>query len=462
LSSKPKISGQILNPKTLQADHTVYSVARLNREARQLLERGFLNLWVSGEVSNLSRPASGHIYFSLKDENAQVSCAMFSRQNRKINFQVENGIQVLVHARVSVYEPQGRYQLIIEHMEQAGEGLLRQRFEELKQKLSNEGLFSESKKKPLPSLPNTIGIITSPSGAAIRDILNILKRRYPLARIIIYPTRVQGKNAEKEIINALNLATQANVCEVLILARGGGSLEDLWTFNEESVARSIYECPIPLIAGIGHEIDVTIADLVADQRAPTPSGAAEIIAPDANELKQKLESYERRCLLKLKQLWSGVSENFSQIISRFERSKPSSVLQQLEQKVDISTKQLIRAISVELEKKQYNISTYNQRLKYTSPSALVANNFVLLNNLQKRISLIGQKKIDQKNQFLTLLENKLNAVSPLATLERGYAIINTADKKKVIQNSKKIEIGQEILIRLAKGELRAKVIKKNN
>ena len=256
------------NRSTSRSDTDVYTVSRLNREARQMLETGLARLWIAGEISNLAQPASGHLYFSLKDAQAQVRCAMFRNSNRSLKFRPENGTQVLVQARVSLYEARGEFQLIADQMEEAGEGLLRRKFEELKAKLDAEGLFSVDRKQLLPAIPATIGVVTSPTGAAIRDILNILRRRYPAANIIIYPTRVQGNGANAEIVAAINSAVLRAECDVLIIARGGGSLEDLNSFNEENVARCIVQCTIPTVSGVGHEVDITITDLVADGGFP--------------------------------------------------------------------------------------------------------------------------------------------------------------------------------------------------
>ena len=266
----------------------VYSVTRLNREVRAVLEGSFPTIWVQGEISNLAQPASGHMYFSLKDEFSQVRCAMFQNRNRLLQFRPENGNHVLLRAAISLYETRGEYQLIVEQMEPAGEGALQRAFEELKQRLFKEGLFAEEHKKPVPYMAARIGIITSPTGAAIRDILTVSRRRFPLADIIIYPVAVQGEGAAEQIISMLQTAQRRHECEVLILARGGGSLEDLWAFNNEKLARVIFKCTLPVVTGIGHEIDFTIADFVADKRAPTPSAAAEIVSPDQRQIDRQL------------------------------------------------------------------------------------------------------------------------------------------------------------------------------
>jgi len=270
------------------------SVSELNRQAKALLEDGIARVWVEGEVSNLSRPASGHVYFSLKDASAQVSCAWFRQRQRGPTSNLKNGDQVLVFGKVSIYEARGNYQMIIERLEPAGEGELRRKFEALKKKLAVEGLFDEAAKQPIPMLPERIGVVTSPSGAAIRDILTVLRRRFPAIPVIVYPAAVQGIAAKAQIVDAIGAAVRRSECDVLIVGRGGGSLEDMWPFNEEEVAHAIFECPIPVVSAVGHEIDFTIADFVADLRAPTPSGAAELVVPDQADWRGQLDALAAR------------------------------------------------------------------------------------------------------------------------------------------------------------------------
>src|ERR1700686_2721470 len=274
--------------------HAIYSVSKLNREVRLLLESGVGQVWVQGEISNLARPSSGHWYFSLKDRDAQLRCAMFRARNGQCRFTPREGQAVVAYGRVSLYEPRGDYQLLIEHLDDAGFGALRRSFDELKVRLAAEGLFATEHKRKLPLVPRRIGVITSPTGAAIRDVLHILARRFPAAAVLVYPVPVQGASAAPAIVAALDLASARAECDVLILTRGGGSLEDLWAFNDERVARAIYRCAIPVVTGIGHEIDFTIADFVADLRAPTPSGAAELVAPDGRAWLHKLSQLGQR------------------------------------------------------------------------------------------------------------------------------------------------------------------------
>ena len=446
-----------VNRSNRTSDPEIISVTQLNREARRLLEKGLPNLWVSGEISNLARPASGHLYFSLKDPNAQIQCAMFRGSNRKLRFELEDGMQVVVQARVSIYEPRGSYQLIVEHMEEAGEGLLRRRFEELKRTLDAEGLFNETHKQPLPELPASIGVVTSPSGAAIRDILNILRRRYPLAQVIVYPTLVQGEQAEAQIVVAIETAIAREECDVLIVARGGGSLEDLWNFNSELVARAIYACPIPVVAGIGHEVDFTIADLVADQRAPTPSGAAELIVPDTDELQRILMNFDRRAALSLQRQWTSLERYVNQLSTRLLRLHPGAIVQQLQQRADDMTRQLNRAISLLIQQQRIELTALNGRLRHASPEGRISDAQTMLQRLDQQMNNLLNNKLERLRGRFAVLSSNLNTVSPLATLERGYAIASNTDNGKIIRDAAQTAEGQRIAIRLAKGEITATV-----
>lgn len=393
-------------------ERDVWTISRLNREVRLLIETGLPALWLEGEVSNLARPASGHVYFSLKDEGAQVRCALWRSAALKLAFTPRNGMQLLVRARVSVYEPRGEYQLIIEYAEEAGEGALRRRFEELKARLQQEGLFDAAQKRPLPDLPRRIGVITSPSGAAIRDILHILGRRCPAVPVVIYPVPVQGDGAAAKIAAALALASTRAECDVLILARGGGSLEDLWSFNEEIVARAIRDSTIPVISGVGHEVDFTIADFAADRRAPTPSGAAEVAVPDAAEWLRRLNKDAGRLRLAMQRRLGALAERLEWQRRRLEVTHPGHRLRQHGQRLD----------ELELRRRQamrYRLGALNAR----ADSAAL----------------------------------RLNAVSPLATLDRGYAIVSRASDDSIIRQASAVETGDDIGIRLAQGELEARV-----
>ncbi|MGD8785693.1 MAG: exodeoxyribonuclease VII large subunit, partial [Thioalkalispiraceae bacterium] len=310
----------------------VYSVSRLNTEARALLEGSFPLLWVEGEISNFACPASGHWYFSLKDEQAQVRCAMFRNRNAHLGFVPKNGMQVMIRAKISLYQARGEFQIIAEHMEESGEGALRRLFEDLKKRLQQEGLFAAEHKQPLPDHIQTIGVITSPTGAAIRDILTTLKRRYPAAQIIIYPVPVQGAESGPQIANMIKTVDRRNEVDVVLLARGGGSLEDLWSFNEEIVARAIYDCSLPTVVGVGHEIDFTIADMVADCRAPTPTAAAELVSPNQFELRQTLRQNINRLANAIQRQLSQQYQQINWLAQRLQH--PGRRIEDLSQRLD--------------------------------------------------------------------------------------------------------------------------------
>ena len=438
----------------LSQPREVHSVSSLNREARRLIEEHFGTVWVEGEISNLARPASGHLYWSIKDKNAQLRCAMFRQNNRTTKFSLENGQQVLARGRLGLYEARGEFQLVVDYLEESGEGLLRRKFEELKKKLASEGLFDQDRKQTPPPLPRQIGIITSPSGAAIRDILSILARRFPAVPVLLYPVAVQGTNSPEEICNALNLATQRKECDLLILARGGGSLEDLWSFNEEIVARAIAAVKIPIIVGIGHETDFTIADFVADIRAPTPSGAAELAVPDMAHWLNLISKIKERSSRAIAQQLNTTKNHIGNVVHRLHQNHPGTQLNQSSQKLD----ELVHRIRISLE---YSLAESNSRLAQiranllgVSPEHLITNLLDRLkydkNNLENRIKDILQLRQNR----LKLCARMLQSVSPLATLERGYAIA-TDSNKKVIKDASTIPQGTNIDLRLSSGELSA-------
>lgn len=390
-------------------DTTVFTISLLNQLVGSLLEEALPTIWVEGEISNLVQPASGHLYFSLKDAKAQVRCAMFKFQNRTLPFEPKNGQHVLVYAAVGLYAPRGDFQLVIEVMELAGDGKLRLQFEQLKQKLSQEGLFDERFKKAIPEYPQTIGIITSSTGAAIRDILNVLKRRAPHIHIIVYPTLVQGSEAASQIVSAIKTANNRAECDVLILARGGGALEDLWPFNEELVARAIFTSKIPMVSGIGHEIDFTIADWVADLRAPTPSAAAELVSPDKEIWIKQLALCKRKILENIKRALAHCKEQLSYLSKRLKH--PKKKLEEWFQKTDTLGTTLIRLM--------------RQNLKH-------------------------------KRQALHELARLLDSISPLATLRRGYAIARD-EKKAIIKEATQVATGSSLEVLLGKGSLNCEV-----
>ena len=436
----------------------IYSVTRLNREVRAVLEGSFPVLWVQGEISNLAQPASGHMYFSLKDEFSQVRCAMFQNRNRILKFKPENGNLVLLRASISLYENRGEYQLIVDQMEPAGEGALQRAFEELKQRLFREGLFVEEHKKPVPHMATHIGIITSPTGAAIKDILTVLRRRFPLAQIIIYPVAVQGEGAADQIISMLQTARRRNECEVLILARGGGPLEDLWAFNNEKLAREIFACTLPVVTGVGHEIDFTIADFVADKRAPTPSAAAEIVSEDQHQIQRQLISHRDFFRRHLQQQLKYARERLNYLQQRLPH--PGQILQQLTQRFDELIMRSQRAIKTSLYLGLEKLAHHKTSLIAQNPGRLIRQKSDQCKLLHRRIDRLINLRIDFFTDRINQLAHNLHAISPLATLGRGYAIIKQ-ENGRVVRQSDQLEINERVLALFGKGSARLSVDKIN-
>lgn len=437
-------------------ERVIYSVSQLNDQVKDLLEHSFPPLWVEGEISNFSCPASGHWYMSLKDSQAQVRCAMFRNRNQGLGFQPRNGLQVLARGRLGLYVARGEFQLILDHMEPSGEGALRRAFELLKQKLQAEGLFDEAHKQPLPIVPERIGIITSPTGAALRDILNVLRRRFPLGQVVIYPVPVQGTEAAPAIVRALQEAARRQECDVLVVARGGGSLEDLWAFNEEGVARAIHACPLPVVSGVGHEIDFTIADFVADLRAPTPSAAAELVSPDTTEwrarllrLPTQLASLQERRLQQFGRQQDYLSKRLSQL-------HPGRRLEQLMQRVDEYDLRLARCTRSLLQQQAARISLLHAQLRGTSPALRLAALQQQQAQLLGRLQLATVRLREKKAHALALLSGGLDRLSPLKTLERGYAIASLPSGP-VLTEAASVQRGDRLALRLHKGSLDCEV-----
>jgi exodeoxyribonuclease VII large subunit len=443
-------------PNPADGGRRVLTVSALNREARALLESGFPSLWVEGELSNVARPSSGHLYFSLKDAGAQVRCAMFRNRNIRLAFAPRDGLQVLVRARVSLYEQRGEFQLIVEHMEPAGDGALRAAFERLKAKLQAEGLFAEARKRPLPVLPRCVGVITSPTGAAVRDVLTVLRRRFPAIRVIVYPVAVQGADAAPQIVRALQRAGERAECDVLFVGRGGGSLEDLWAFNEEAVARAIAACPIPVVAGVGHEVDFTIADFVADRRAPTPSGAAEIIAPDAAEWLQRLAGQAERLRQGLEVALGKKRERLDWIGHRLQMTHPGQRVRQQAQRIDELEQRLANAWAHALERRRTRLVEARSRLRQLTPVHRIARLGDRVASLERRQHGALERTLERLGARLDAAARGLQAVSPLATLDRGYAIVED-QQGRVVRDSLDVRPGERIVARLARGRLSAVV-----
>lgn len=442
-------------------ERDVYTVGRLNREVRLLIEHGMPTLWVEGELTNFSRPASGHWYFTLKDRDAQVRCAMFRQRNALLRFVPRDGQLVMARVRVGLYEPRGEYQLQVEHLEDSGIGALRREFDRLKEKLQAEGLFASALKRPLPALPTRIGVVTSPSGAAIRDILHILARRFAAVPVVIYPTAVQGKDAVPQLLAAISRASTRQECDVLIIARGGGSMEDLWAFNDEAVARAIRAAPMPVVTGIGHEIDFTIADFVADVRAPTPSGAAELVVPDSSTWRTTLGKLAFRLQQTLTRRLTDDRSSLQQLRRRLELTHPGHRVNQAAQKLDELTQRLGAAWTLQCSQRATRLHRLEARLAGVSPRHHLEVLRERMTRLDHRLQQAWLQEFQQRQQRLALASRTLNAVSPLAVLDRGYALVTLADSGRLVQNSSQAPVGTVIEARVANGKLRAQVISSN-
>ncbi len=429
----------------------IYSVSELNRETGWLLNEHFLSILVEGEISNLSIPASGHCYFTLKDAYAQVRCAMFRSQQRK-SFRPENGKQVVVKAQVSLYEPRGDYQLIVEYMEEAGRGALQRAFDALTQKLAAEGLFTQEHKRPLPALPKAIGVITSPSGAAVRDILTVLRRRFAAVPVIIYPTTVQGEQAKYDICTAIATANKLKQCDVLILARGGGSLEDLWAFNEEIVARAIFESDIPIISGIGHETDVTIADFVADLRAATPSAAAEHATPDLAQWQDKFTDLEIRLRNHLQRHLQQQQQKLDWLSGRLNQQHPQQTLARNKKNLADLAFRLQKINQRSLANHRFVVEAKSARLWRNSPLPKISGYRQQQTYFHERLLAAMKSLLSRHRQQYQVSSQTLHAVSPLAILSRGYALVSQQNTGRLIKSSSQVKVGDRIIIQVVDGE----------
>ncbi|MEZ9231757.1 exodeoxyribonuclease VII large subunit [Vibrio amylolyticus] len=437
-------------------NQNIFTVSRLNSEVRLLLENQMGIVWLVGEISNFSSPVSGHWYLTLKDSRAQVKCAMFKGNNRRVTFKPKNGQQVLVKARLSLYEPRGDYQLIIDSMQPEGDGQLQQQFDELKMKLAAEGLFAQTNKSSLPEHPKCVGVITSQTGAALFDILDVLKRRDPSLPVVVYPTVVQGNDAAIQIAQAIGRANSRQECDVLIVGRGGGSLEDLWCFNNEIVARTIAASQIPIISAVGHEIDVTIADFVADMRAPTPSAAAELVSRDNSHKAQAVVAKKRNLLNAMRHYLSAQQKNVSQLNHRLDRQHPNVQLQQQSQQIDQLEVRLHHAIKQILNRRTTDLNRLEHKLQLRSPKVQLNQQAAKLEQSERRLTdAMRRLLLNQRHQF-SLVTEKLETVSPLATLSRGYSITQDADGT-VVSSSDQVKNGDQLITRFADGEVRSTV-----
>jgi len=438
--------------------NNIYTVSRLNGEVRQILEGQLGKIWLNGEISNFSAPSSGHWYLTLKDHYSQIRCAMFKGRNQSVSFKPVNGQQVIVKGAISVYEPRGDYQLLIESMLPAGDGLLAQQFETLKMKLAAQGLFAADTKRALPKNIQRIGVITSPTGAAIRDVLHVLARRDPSIEVIIYPTQVQGENADVNICQAINIANQRLEVDVLLLTRGGGSLEDLWCFNSEALAHTIYNSALPVVSAVGHEVDTTISDYVADVRAPTPSAGAELLSQDSDNKSQRLSTVLARLKQSASHYQLKQERRLSLLEHRLQRLDPKRTLQQFEQRFDEMQLRLEAAFTNKLHGLSRRQQQLANRLEQQSPKHKLSLEANRLSYLATRLQDAMQDKLSHSGQRIKYVAHQLETVSPLATLSRGYSITTDANHQ-IIENAAQLNVGDSMHTRLLHGQVVSTVTK---
>ncbi len=436
----------------------IYSVSELTQEIRTLLEGKFDYIWVEGEVSNFRVPASGHFYFTLKDLDAQIRAVMFRGQNQLLKFLPEDGLQVICSGRVSVYEPRGEYQVVVDLMEPKGMGALQLAFEQLKERLEKEGLFDPAHKKPIPFFSQRIGIVTSPTGAAIRDILNVIRRRFTNVHLLINPVRVQGEGAGEEIARAIREFNQLKDIDVLIVGRGGGSLEDLWAFNEEVVARAIYDSRIPIISAVGHEVDFTIADFVADLRAPTPSAAAELAVRDKEELRLDIEALQERQGRAIRRGLEGLRSQLDLYLRVL--GDPRIRLRDCLQRVDELWDRLGYIISQLLLRKHQSIARLEKEVQLLSPLSQIEGWRNSLSQSRQALSSAVLHYLELSRQRLNIRVEKLDSLSPLAVLKRGYSITRKELSGEIVKNAGQVKLKERIRVKLYQGELTCSVEKK--
>ncbi len=449
------------NPFNTQEPPQSLTVSQLNRQARMLLESHFDFVWVEGEVSNFTVPSSGHWYFSLKDSGAQVRCAMFRTRNQRLRFTPANGDHIRLRCRVSLYEGRGEFQLIVEHLEQAGAGALQAAFEKLKARLLAEGLFDAQRKKPLPGSVTQLGVITSPTGAAIHDILTVLRRRCPGIAVSLFPVAVQGEAAAREIAAAIERANRWQregkvQLDVLIVGRGGGSLEDLWAFNEEIVARAIAASELPIVSAVGHEVDFTIADMVADHRAATPSAAAELLSPDQREWLQRLQLIESSLIRLIRRRLQAAAVELGHLQRRLKH--PGAQLREQSQRLDELEQRLVLAQKNLLARRRAQLALLESRLQARSPLPRVRQLQVDIRRLQQQLAAAMQQQLQRSGDRLGHLARMLDSLSPLGTLQRGYAIL-TDQGGRVVSDAAAVAVGDELRAKLARGQLGLKVTK---
>nr|WP_246525617.1 exodeoxyribonuclease VII large subunit [Geomobilimonas luticola] len=439
----------------LFGEKRILTVTQLTGLIRGVLEENFEHVWVEGEISNLAMPASGHLYFTLKDAGAQLRCVMFRASTRALKFKPRDGMGLIVRGRLTVYDQRGDYQLLVEYLEPRGLGALQMAFIQLKERLAKEGLFAEEHKRPIPRLPRRIGIVTSATGAAIHDILTVLNRRFANLEILLYPVRVQGEGAAAEIAGAIRDFNRLGMADVLIVGRGGGSLEDLWAFNEEEVARAIHQSRIPVISAVGHEVDFTIADFVADLRAPTPSAAAELVVRSKSELVAEVDSLSHRLLQAIDRRLAELGGEV-QVLSRSLKD-PTLLLGHLAQRVDDLAGRLTLACRGGEERRRHLVQVLVNRLRLQNPEVEVERGRELLLGLTNRAERAMERRLENAREGIAFSAGKLEALSPLATLARGYAIANLLPEGTVIRQSSQLAAGDRLSLRFSKGSALCRV-----
>lgn len=431
---------------------TALTVEQLNRQIKQLIEGELGLVWVQGEISNFKAHSSGHFYFSLKDSKSQISAVMFRGHNSRLRFKPTDGLEVLVRGRISVYEPRGNYQIVAEMMEPVGAGALQKAFEQLKEKLKMEGLFEAAKKRPLPALPRHIAIVTSPTGAAIRDMMNVLSRRNRSVPVTLVPTIVQGEGSAPQIIEALKKAFQLPNVDVVIVGRGGGSIEDLWAFNDEKLARLIATAPVPVISAVGHEIDFTIADFVADLRAPTPSAAAELVVKNTGDLISKLQASERLLRFSMSKYLKNEMQRLDSLSRRL--VDPKKTLQNLMQRNDELLSRLSQAVYKFFERSHLKLQVMQGKL--ITPDQVISEYRSQVDLLTHKLHNEMEQEVELKKSTLQRMMSVLESMSPLKVVERGYSI--TTKDSKLVKKASQVKVGDEIDVRLMEGSLIAKVL----
>ena len=437
----------------INQNRPVLTVSALNKQARLTIEERFQMVWVTGELSNFARPRSGHWYFTLKDSGAQVRCAMFANSNRRVQMQPTDGQQVLIRGRVSLYEGRGDFQIIADQMEPAGEGVLRQAFDALKVKLADEGLFARERKRPIPEIPKHIAVVTSPTGAALQDVLAVWQRRFPTLQVTVIPTAVQGPEAEAQVLRALNAASKLTV-DAILLTRGGGSLEDLWTFNLESVARAVAASQTPIVSAIGHEIDIAITDFVADLRAPTPSVAAELMVPDGQEMLQNIDGEFRH----LSVLMEGQLRERQLQLDKLNLRlvSPESYLQQAWMRLDDLSNRIARSAEQTLAATANQYGNLHKRFINQSPSFALTRAKEKLHRLEASLEDGMNRHLQSQNRSIAMLARMLDGMSPLHTLGRGYAFLRD-DSGTLITHTKHAAVGDAMTAQLQDGTISATI-----